>query len=270
MIAYCLALTFIIFFQCIHRHGKWSLCELFHCCRSICREIHTRCEITADRWYSVSHYTCGRNKFTVKFYRSGPNWCGRIIFAFRNYVIIDRLILKIRNLIFIQRKQLHILNKHSLPWDCNVLFGWIGEIIFSAIFGRLYFSIFVPIVTSFLTICLYQRAFAQHFEHLIQIDGKQQDIESTLIKSIDFHVRTRRYLLCDTYMCMYISWTSGFSNAFFIWFIDRRLFQDTSKVYGIYISYMMLTCIFVLACGIFQMDLVINSNQYSIWQKLLL
>lgn len=85
------------------------------------------------------------------------------------------------------------LNKHSLPWDCNVLLGWIGEVIYSAIFVRLYFAIFVPLITSFLTICLYQRVFARHFEHLIRIDGKQQEIELTLMKSIDFHVRIRRY-----------------------------------------------------------------------------
>lgn len=89
----------------------------------------------------------------------------------------------------------------SLPWNQQILLGWVFEIIFTGFAGISYFLIYSTFLAFFIAICDFHRAFYEYFRATIDkinnIDflhgkDKTQYIKLMLCKSIRFHTMAKK------------------------------------------------------------------------------
>lgn len=81
-----------------------------------------------------------------------------------------------------------------MPWSQHTISGYIYEIIFDIVGGNVYL-ISGSFILFFVSVCQYQEAFYQMFQHSLRtLDprNKSQDMKETLCHLIRFHVTVRR------------------------------------------------------------------------------
>lgn len=120
---------------------------------------------------------------------------------------------------------------HRLPWNQHTLHGWIFESVFSIFVGFAYLVINNALLSFFIGIGIYHRAYHDHLHALIKKLDKyptrlHSKVKLLLIEVIRFH-----------------------NSA-------KEIFQQSAKVYSIFVLMILFSSIIFLACSILQVDLV--------------
>lgn len=121
------------------------------------------------------------------------------------------------------------------PWDQYTIIGWILEIIFSIWCSITYYTINNAFQSFFIGICYFHKAFYKQLRAIVDKLGKTSDEESTenakvvLTEAVQFH-----------------------NSA-------KKSFELSSEVYSILILNIQICSMVILACCIFQVDLVRES-----------
>lgn len=89
----------------------------------------------------------------------------------------------------------------SLPWNQQILLGWILEILFTALSALSYFLIYSIFLSFFIAICGFHRAFRECFQTTVEqinyiqhvnASAKMKLFKLKLCEAIRFHVMAKK------------------------------------------------------------------------------
>lgn len=84
----------------------------------------------------------------------------------------------------------------SLPWDQETLMGWIYESVFCCLIGSNYLCMNFSVLTFFIGVALFNRAFYKYFEALSSkfdeiSDADHVRIKLQIVKIVRFHIMAK-------------------------------------------------------------------------------
>lgn len=156
---------------------------------------------------------------------------------------------------------------HSLPWDQSTPLGYSLEICFCIYKADSYFLTYGSLLVLFTSICMHHQTFYEIFNHEAQKlhhSGTDRSVAEHLSKMIRFHISVKEWVIQFISFIILTMLVIEVRNEieFCVWFslkISCRPFSwflYSAETYSGFILVVLTASMLLLACVVFQLDLV--------------